>query len=179
MENMLNLFKKKDLNIDETLKEIINIIVPKEHSFEIEYFEKVLKAPEEVINLKKTRNLYGVRSETDEDFKLFVLFDVLRDGYLTKYDDSFNNENLWGTLSAMLSTYGYDKYRQELSNEIYDNKSKDYTIKNCNTILNDSPFVFYEIFKKEFKAVSIVKKTNYMKIKELFNRLNVKVVELN
>jgi hypothetical protein len=176
---MLNLFKRNNSNKKDILIEIINTIIPKEHTFEIEHFKKVVETPEKVINLQNTGSFYGLRSKSDENFDLFVLFDVLRDGYLTKFDNRFDNEYLWGTLSALLTTYGYEKFRQELSYEIYENDSKKYTINNCNTILKNSPFVFYEIAKNDFKAVSVINKKSFSKIKELFKKLNVQVKVLN
>lgn len=165
----------------ETLIELIALLVPIENKDDREGFIKVTDRLDSIINdntLNSSSGLYGIKDRKHPDYKTLVILDILRDGYISHYDESFNNEHLWGTLSALLTTYGQNDYRKNLSFELYDNPKINYTIENSSMAFSQSNYLVYGIEIQNFKAIGIIDSDKFENLKSIMEKLNIEIQEM-
>ncbi|MCR1026646.1 hypothetical protein NQT66_17640 [Cellulophaga baltica] len=165
----------------ETLIALITLIIPIENKDDREGFIETTNRLDSVISdnvLISSTGLYGIKDRKHPDYKTLVMLDILRDGYISYYSESFNNEHLWGTLSALLTTYGQNDYRKNLSFEIYDNPTIDYTIENSSLAFSQSNYMVYGIEIHNFKAIGIIDSDKFQNLKSLMEKLNIQIREM-
>lgn len=165
----------------ENIIALITLIIPTENKDDIEGFIDATNRLDSIISdnvLNSSSGLYGIKDRKHQDYKSLVILDILRDGYISFYDESFSNEHLWGTLSALLTTYGQNAYRRNLSFELYDNPNIDYTIENSSLAFSQSNYLVYGIEIHNFKAIGIIDSDKLENLKSIMEKLNVEIREM-